>query len=783
MNEKTLQTLEFDKVLKQLEQYATSQPGKTFIHRLKPEKNYHDIIQMLEETDEAAHVLRLKGYAPLDGIFDITSSVKRAEIGGVLLIDDLLEIASTIDVGRKMKRFLQPLMEEENLPILESIIKIMNPPVGLLRSINHTIGENGEILDSASETLRSIRRQINRLETKVREKLEQIIRSPGAQKMLSDAIITIRNDRFVIPVKQEYRTHFGGMIHDQSASGQTLFIEPGVVVELNNELQNARMEERAEIERILTELSSDVAENSDDLKQLVTSLGHLDFMFAKAKFAANMKATKPKMNEHGFIKLTKARHPFIPKDKVVANDIELGKEFRTIVITGPNTGGKTVTLKTVGLLTLMAQSGLFIPAQEGSEMAVFQSVFADIGDEQSIEQSLSTFSSHMVNIVEILREADEYSLVLFDEIGAGTDPQEGAALAMAILDEVHHRGARVIATTHYPELKAYGYNRQEVTNASVEFDVETLSPTYRLLIGIPGRSNAFEISRRLGLDETIIERARMHVHGDANKVDAMIASLERNKLLAEKEEQEARKLLDEAEKLLNRLKNAFTDLQNRKEQILDQARNEAKSIVKQAEREADEIIKELRKMQLEKAAEIKEHELIDAKKRLEGLIPEKSTPVKVPRKQKDQEFEPGDEVKVISFDQKGQLLEKLADGEWLVQIGILKMKVHEQDMELVERNKEKETINITSVKGKTFLVSLELDVRGDRLDEALAKVEKYLDDCLLAGYSRVSIIHGKGTGALGQGIQQYLRSHQSVKNFRYGHANEGGTGVTIVELK
>lgn len=783
VNEKVLQTLEFDKIREQLGQYATSSPGKRFVTKLTPSRNFQEIVYMLNETDEAAHVLRLKGHAPLGGIFDISPGIKRAEIGGVLHVEDFVAIASTIEAGRTIKRFLQPLVEEEQLPILESILKTMNPPVTLLRNINNAIGENGEILDSASQTLRTLRRQISRLEGRVRDKLEQIIRSPGAQKMLSDAIITIRNDRFVIPVKQEYRAHFGGMVHDQSASGQTLFIEPRVAVELNNELQNIRMEERVEIERILTELSKQVAEHSEELNQLVTCLGELDFMFAKAKFAANMKATKPLMNEKGYIKLNQARHPFIPRDQVVANDIEFGKEFRTIVITGPNTGGKTVTLKTVGLLTLMAQAGLFIPAQEGSEMAAFQSVYADIGDEQSIEQSLSTFSSHMVNIVEILKKADERSLILFDELGAGTDPQEGAALAIAILDEVHQRGARVIATTHYPELKAYSYNRKGVTNASVEFDVETLSPTYRLLIGIPGRSNAFEISRRLGLDEKIIERARTQVHADANKVDEMIASLERNKRLAEKEELEARKILDEATELLHQLKNAFAEFQNRKNQLLDQARNEAQSLVKKAEIEAAAIIRELRKMQLEKGAEIKEHELIEAKKRFQGLVPEKTAPVKLPKKQTRDQFQPGDEVKVISFDQKGQLLEKVDDEEWLVQIGILKMKVHEHDMELLEEKQEKETINITSLKGKTFAVRLELDVRGDRLEEALPKVEKYLDDCLLAGYSRVSIIHGKGTGALGQGIQQYLRNHHSVKKIRYGHANEGGTGVTIVELK
>lgn len=783
MNEKVLHTLEFGKIREQLTHHAASSLGKEVISELSPSTDFQEIVSWQQETDEAMTVLRLKEDVPLGGIFKISPAIKRAEIGGVLHVEEFVEIASTIQAGRNLIRFFKPLLEDENLPIIENLIKEMNPPANLLRIINNAIGDHGEILDSASPELRTIRRQMSQLEGRVREKLEQIIRSPGAQKMLSDAIITIRNDRFVIPVKQEYRTHFGGMVHDQSASGQTLFIEPKLVVELNNELQNVRMKERAEIERILTELSKEVANESENLKQLVTSLRQLDFMFAKAKYARAMKATKPIMNERGYIKLNKARHPFIPADQVVANDIEFGKEYRTIVITGPNTGGKTVTLKTVGLLTLMAQAGLAIPAQDGSELAVFQSVFADIGDEQSIEQSLSTFSSHMVNIVEILKSADENSLVLFDELGAGTDPQEGAALAMAILDEVHQRGARVIATTHYPELKAYSYNREGVTNASVEFDVETLSPTYRLLIGVPGRSNAFEISRRLGLANEIIERAKTHIHAETNKVDNMIASLEKSKILAEKEQQEARKILDEAEKLLQSLKHEFQEFQNRKEELLEKARAKAKSIVKQAEFEAEEIIRDLRKMQLEKGAEIKEHELIAARKRLEGLVPDKEQPVHVRTKQTKHKFKVGDEVKVISFDQKGHLLEKSGENEWLVQIGILKMKVHEDDMEFIAEKKNQETMNITSIKGKEFHVSLELDLRGERLEDALPQVEKYIDDCLLAGYSRVSIIHGKGTGALGQGIQQYLKTHRSVKRFRYGNANEGGTGVTIVELK
>ncbi|MCU9614146.1 endonuclease MutS2 [Caldibacillus lycopersici] len=783
MNEKALHTLEFNKVKTQLIKHAASALGKELAERLIPSTDFEEIVRLQKETDEAANVLRLKGHVPLGGIFNIIPAVKRAEIGGMLHIGELVEIASTIRASRQIKKFFEPLFEEAKLEILQQYYEDMNPPVSLERTISNAISENGEVLDSASDKLRTVRVQIRSYEGRVREKLESIIRSSSAQKMLSDAIITIRNDRFVIPVKQEYRTHFGGMVHDQSSSGQTLFIEPQSVVSLNNELHNARMKEQIEVERILTELSNEVGAHSEELRILVAILREIDFMFMKAKLGAEMKATKPEINNEGKIRLFKARHPFIPRDEVVANDIELGKDFTTIVITGPNTGGKTVTLKTVGLITLMAQAGLQIPAQDGSEVAVFQSIFADIGDEQSIEQSLSTFSSHMVNIVEILKHVNHESLVLFDELGAGTDPQEGAALAMALLDEVHRCGARVIATTHYPELKAYGYNREGVINASVEFNVETLSPTYRLLIGVPGRSNAFEISKRLGLSTEIIERAKTHIHAETNKIDNMIASLEESTRQAEREEKDARDLLKSAEKLHEDLQKEMMDYYQKKDQLIEKAKLKAKAIIQEAEREAEEVITSLRQMQFEKAAEIKEHELIEAKKRLQDAVPVIAMDGKQKIKKQKQSFQPGDEVKVISFDQKGHLIEKVANDEWQVQIGILKMKVQEHDLELVKSKPTVEAKSITTIKGKEYHVGLELDLRGERFEDALIKVEKYIDDALLAGYPRVSIIHGKGTGALRSGVQNYLKNHRAVKNIRFGNANEGGIGVTVVEFK
>ena len=521
-----------------------------------------------------------------------------------------------------------------------------------------------------------------------------------------------------------------------------------------------------------------------NLKSLQMYLLDLDFMFAKARYSRQIKASKPLINHEGRISLVKARHPLIPIDEVVPNDIVIGKDYTAIVITGPNTGGKTVTLKTVGLCTLMAQAGLQVPALDGSEMAVFDAVYADIGDEQSIEQSLSTFSSHMVNIVEILESVDFESLVLFDELGAGTDPQEGAALAISILDEVNKRGARVIATTHYPELKAYGYNRKGVVNASVEFDIESLSPTYRLLIGVPGRSNAFEISKRLGLHERVIEMARSYVSADSQEVENMIASLEDSKRQAEKELQEANDFLKNAEMLQKDLQKQMIEYYEKKDSLYDKAAEEARDIVEKAKRETDGIIHDLRKMRHDKLTEIKEHELIDAQKKLSEAAPkENKSKNRVLQRAKKHVFSPGDEVKVLSFDQKGHLVNKVSSDTWQVQIGILKMKVLEKDLEYISTPKPVETRIVASVKGKDFHVSLELDLRGERYENALVRVEKYIDDALLAGYPRVSIIHGKGTGALRQGVQEYLKNHRSVKRIRLGDHGEGGTGVTIVEFK
>ncbi|RAZ68620.1 endonuclease MutS2 [Planococcus maitriensis] len=783
--ERALRTLEFYKIREEVAAFCTSSLGKDLVKGLLPSTEIAEVNRLLEEMDEAAQLLRIKNNVPMGGISDIRPHAKRAQIGGSLSPVELMEVSSTIRASRILRHFLEGIDAEEDIDIPHFMEKKESMPIltQLEHDINACIDDNGTVVDSASPELRSIRQSLRAQESRVREKLESLIRGRNASKMLSDSIVTIRNDRFVIPVKQEYRSHYGGIVHDQSSSGQTLFVEPDAVVQANNEVRRLKLKEKEEIDRILQMLSAKVQEVAHELFTLVGVLAEVDLILAKAKYGQAHKCSKPEMNTEGYINLKKARHPLIPQDEVVPNDIEFGREITAIVITGPNTGGKTVTLKTVGLSTLMAQAGLPVPALEGSELAVFDQVFADIGDEQSIEQSLSTFSSHMVNIVDILEKFDENSLVIFDELGAGTDPQEGAALAISLLDEVHGRGARVIATTHYPELKAYGYNREGVANASVEFDVETLSPTYRLLIGVPGRSNAFEISKRLGLPEHIISHAKSFTGTDRKEVDSMIASLEKSRREAERDAEETRSVLEESETLKEDLAKRLAEYESRKELLEDKAKEKARKIVDQARAEADAVIKELRQMQLTQQTGVKEHQLIDAKKRLEDAMPENRVLKKAKKKNEPVALKPNDEVKVLSYGQKGTLVEKVSDTEWIVQVGILKMKLPESDLSYTKPEKQKETRTMTSLKGREGYTKMELDLRGERYEDALSRVEKYLDDALLANYHQVSIIHGKGTGALRQGVQQYLKKHPRVKSYRFGEAGEGGSGVTVAELK
>ncbi|SFB24371.1 DNA mismatch repair protein MutS2 [Lentibacillus halodurans] len=780
MNERILQTLEFNKVIEQLNNQAATLIGKEMALQLKPSTDIAAVKEMQAETDEASQILRLNMAVPLGGVTDIRPSIKRSVIGGVLSAEECLDVSNTLYGGRQVKNFLEKI--EADLPILKGLAGRIITLRELETRINSCIDDRGNIMDSASDKLRSIRSSIRTYESKVRDKLDSYTKSQS--KMLSDAIITIRNDRYVLPVKQEYRGAVGGIVHDQSASGATLFMEPKAVVDLNNQLQEASVKEKQEIDRILSGLSAEIANHEAFLSENISVLSKIDFITARAKLGKQMNAAMPVINDAGMINVKQARHPLIPDDEVISNDVILGDDYTSIVITGPNTGGKTVTLKMIGLFTLMAQSGLQIPAADGCEMAVFSDVFADIGDEQSIEQSLSTFSSHMTNIVSILQQVNHRSLVLFDELGAGTDPQEGASLAMSILDDVISKGARVVATTHYPELKAYGYNRENVVNASVEFDVETLQPTYRLLIGVPGRSNAFEIAKRLGLEQSVIDQAKNHVGIDSESVENMIASLDQSRRQAEADYERAHEVLQESEKLHTDLQKAWKQFKDKRESLYKKAEDKAEKALQKARDEAETIVDEIRHMKT--GAQLKEHEWIEARKMLEEAQPDLSA--KKPDKPKQaarskQELKPGDEIKLLSANQRGTVLDKVSENEYLIQVGIMKVKVKHNEIQLVKNKSPVTEKPLTTVKGSHYDVKTELDLRGERYEDAFSRLEKYIDDALLAGYPKVFIIHGKGTGALRKGVKELADNHPRIVSDRPGSAGEGGSGVTVLELR
>jgi len=780
-----LSLLEYDKIKGLLKNHAASSLGKEWIDQLIPRTSLAEVQALVDETDEGATVYRLRGNVPFGGVTEIRPFIKRAVVGSVLAASELNAIGDMIRASRIIKKFFSILEEEEvALPILYAHVAEIVPQTSLEKNIATCIDDTGRVLDGASSQLRTIRSQLRTLDVRIKERLDGVIRSSHHQKMLSESIVTIRNDRYVIPVKQEYRHAFGGIVHDQSSSGATVFIEPQAVVEIDNQLNEVRAKEKHEIERILRALTTQVAEVAELLEPMVARLGYLDFIFAKAKFGYVLKATKPLLREDGKLELKKARHPLILADEVVPISIQMAKDYQAIIITGPNTGGKTVTLKTVGLLTVMAQSGLYIPADEGSSINVFEQIFADIGDEQSIEQSLSTFSSHMTNIVTILKQVNFRSLVLFDELGAGTDPQEGAALSIAILDYVFRRGASIMATTHYSELKAYAYEREGAINASVEFDVQTLRPTYRLLMGIPGRSNAFEISRRLGLDERVIVDAKQQISAETAKIDNMIEALEKSQREAEVAEQKARAHQADSERLQSDLEAKLLNLETERDMILKKAEETAKEAVKKAKSEADEVIMTLRQLQ-KQSQDVKDHEIIDAKKRLDHALDALADGSKLMtpsyEKAKSSHYHLGQEVKVVSFGQKGHIVEKINDQEYLVQVGIMKMNIKTDDLQAVKEEKEvKEVVNIRMA---TATVRRELDLRGERYEEAIRRLDRYIDKALLAGYSHISIIHGKGTGVLRKGVENHLKQHGRVESFRSGGSGEGGGGVTIAELK
>ncbi|WP_341805053.1 endonuclease MutS2 [Paenibacillus turpanensis] len=790
MNTKVMSVLEYDKIIERLREHAATSLGKAHVDELSPSGNLEEVKHRLKATDEAVLVERLKGSVPFGGIRDIRASLHRARIGGMLNASELLDIGTTIGGGRKLKRFLLAMGENgHSLDVLVALSEQIEDLKTLEDEIRRCIDENAEVVDTASTELASVRRELRNGEARVREKLEQMVRTPSVQKMLQDALVTLRGDRYVLPVKAEYRSHFGGIVHDQSSSGATMFIEPEAVVTMNNRLRELRGQEQREVEKVLSMLTGKVAEAEQPLLINVDVLAQLDFIFAKAGLARTMKASLPMMNDRGFMKLKKGRHPLISLEQVVPLDVELGGNYTAIIVTGPNTGGKTVTLKTVGLLSLMAMSGLFVPAEEGSQLCVYDAVYADIGDEQSIEQSLSTFSSHLKNIISILRGMTPKSLVLLDEVGAGTDPSEGSALAISLLEYISNMGCRLIATTHYKELKAYAFDRKGVINASMEFDVATLSPTYRLLVGVPGRSNAFAIAERLGLPKPIIERAKGEVGEDDQRVESMIASLEQNRLGAEAERAEAEKLRREVEQLRRELAREREKLDQQRDKLLEKAERDADEAVAKARKEAEEIIADLRKLALEEGASVKEHKLIAARKRLEEASPKlrKSGSGGAAAKREAAQVQPGDEVRVISFNQKGYIVDEPKNGEVTVQLGILKTKVKLTDIELQQTAaaaKPKHQPVAAGVKRtRDENVRTELDLRGANLEEAMIEVDRFLDEAMLSNIGQVYIIHGKGTGVLRTGIQEFLRKHKHVKSYRLGNYGEGGAGVTVAEFK
>ncbi len=789
MNKKTFETLEFDKIREILKTYAVMDITKSAISRLCPCDNIKKANFMQEETAQGCEVITKKGNPPIYCASDIRESLKRAELSGVLSFAELRTVAKLLKTTRELKLYPDDLTPSALMEHFEAIYENKE----LEKKIFSIIIDDETIADNASPTLSEIRRRIKYTNGKIKEILHGMITSPTYSKYLQEQIITMRSDRYVIPVKSECRGEIKGILHDTSSTGATLFIEPVGVVEANNEIRDLMGKEKEEIEKILSELTEEVASVSTLLSMSYKIVSELDLIFARSKYALSGDSFRPVLNDRGIVNIEKARHPLLPKKAVVPTDIKLGKDFDTLVITGPNTGGKTVVLKTLGLLTLMAQAGLHIPAREGSVIAVFKKIFADIGDEQSIEQSLSTFSAHMVNIVGILNDVDENSLCLFDELGAGTDPIEGASLAVSILERVRSIGAKSAATTHYSELKMYALSTDRVENASCEFNVDTLAPTYKLLIGIPGKSNAFAISKKLGLDESIIENAKNHIAKENIQFEDILSELEKTRREMQEEKDKAKAYKKDTQKLKEDTANTNRLLKDKTDKIIERARLEAKAILDDAKKEADEIIKDIKNIQ--KQAKIDEAAFLaqqaiqklneKAKKNSEKLnaSTEKNISFKPPKTVK-----PGDDVEIVKMGQKGVVVSAPdSKGDIVVKVGIMKIKSNISDVRIAKAEKdapkkERKTYR-ENTESKTMSLSPELDVRGENVDTACVLIDKFLSDAIMSSLSQVRIVHGKGTGLLRQGIHRYLKTLQYVKSYRLGVFGEGDAGVTIVELK
>ena len=791
MNEKALKTLEYYKIIDMLEAFATSSIGKNKCRQLRPLDNLTEIETMQQETADALSRIYQKGSLSFSGVKDVRGSLKRLEIGSTLGIGELLAIRSLLENASRAKAYSRRETENEHTDSLDNMFELIEPLSPLAAEIGRCILSEDEISDDASTGLRQVRRSMKLTNDKIHTQLSSFV-SGNSRTYLQDAVVTMRNGRYCIPVKSEYKSQVPGMIHDQSSTGSTIFVEPMTIVRLNNEMSELEIQEQKEIEMILSNLSQLAAENLDAIFDDVKLLSELDFIFARAQLAKSQNATEPRFNRDRIIDIKKARHPLIDKHKVVPIDIRIGETFDLLIVTGPNTGGKTVSLKTVGLLTLMGQSGLHIPAFDNSRLSVFREVYADIGDEQSIEQSLSTFSSHMTNVVRFMETADSDSLVLFDELGAGTDPTEGAALAIAILSTLHDRGIRAMATTHYSELKVYALSTPGVENASCEFDVETLRPTYRLLIGVPGKSNAFAISQKLGLPLSIIDRAKEQISQEDETFEDVLSSLEESRKTIESEREELASYKEEIKTLKEQLEEKQDKLDQRKERIITEANEEAHRILREAKDYADQTMRIFNKAGKDSmsAKELEKHRS-DLRKKMDKAG--KKVALKTPQKQKStlrpQDLSLGDSVKVMSLNVKGTVSSKPdSKGMLFVQMGILRSKVHISDLQLIDEPVITGPALTRTGAGKIKMnksasVSTEINLLGKTVDEAVSELDKYLDDAYLAHLSSVRIVHGKGTGALRKGVHNYLKRLKYVQDFHLAEFGEGDAGVTIVEFK
>lgn len=791
MNKKTLAKLEYNKIIEQLIEHASSFSGKELCRRLKPMTDISAIRSAQDETAAAFTRIVKKGRPSFSGCNPVNDSIRRLEIGGVLGSGELLRICKLLETAGRARAYGRHDNADEMEDCLDGYFEQLNPVTILVNEIRRCVIDEDEISDDASPGLKHVRRAMNQINDKVHATLSNMVNG-SLRTYLQDPIITMRGDRYCIPVKAEYRSQVSGMIHDQSATGSTLFIEPMAVVKLNNDLKELHGQEQEEIQKVLARLSADSAEYTTEIHTCYTILRQLDFIFAKGALALDMNASQPIFNTEGRIHIREGRHPLLDKKNVVPITLTLGDTFDLLIVTGPNTGGKTVSLKTVGLFTLMGQAGLHIPALDRSELAVFHDVYADIGDEQSIEQSLSTFSSHMTNIVSFLKQVDEHSLVLFDELGAGTDPTEGAALATSILNHLHSRGIRTMATTHYSELKVYALSTPGVENASCEFDVETLRPTYRLLIGIPGKSNAFAIASRLGIPDYIIEDAKTHLTEQDESFEDILTDLETSRKTLDKERETIAAYKREIERLKMETSQKQEKLEAQRDRILREANEKAHAILEDAKETADETMRNFHKFgkaNISAAEMEKERERLRKKmaKTRSGMTPE---PAKPKKQYKPSDFKLGESVKVLSMNLTGSVVSLPdAKGNLDVQMGILRSKVNISDLEIIDEkpNYLQKTAKRTG-KGKikmnkSLTVATEINLLGKTVDEAVAELDKYLDDASLAHLSSVRIVHGKGTGALRQGIHKYLKRQKHVKSFRLGAFGEGDAGVTIAELR